>query len=438
MRVPSTSDAGVAEAVELDRILSGEAITSLYQPIVDLDRREIVAYEALARGPQGSPLQSPGALFGAAERAGRVAELDWLCRAAALRGAVGTALERPTALFVNIEPVAALARVPEQFADVVAGGLDRLSVVCELTERALTDRPAEVLESVRRLRELGALIALDDVGVDPRSLALMPFLLPDVIKLDMSLVQGPPSSQMARTMHAVNAYAAAHGAVVLAEGIETGEHLQRALALGATHGQGWMFGRPAPAPLHRVVGEASLTVTPGGRHAAGPRCATPFEELTAGVRPVRVASKQVLLALSVQLELEASAFGAEAVVLSSLQSGRYLTDRTLERYRRLAERAAFVGVVGEDIGAMPAPGVRGGALCAADPLADEWDVFVISPHFAAAMVARDLGDRGDDMERRFEYRLVYDRAAVVRGATLLMQRIIPELERSATRPQLPV
>src|SRR4029453_11490950 len=91
-------------------------------------------------------------------------------------------------------------------------------------------------------------IAIDDVGADPRSLALMPFLEPDVIKLDMRLVQAQPSAEIARVTHAVSAEAERSGARVIAEGIETEAHAHRAAALGADLAQGWLFGRPGPLP----------------------------------------------------------------------------------------------------------------------------------------------------------------------------------------------
>ncbi len=51
-------------------------IHAVYQPIVDLKTGDVVAYEALARGPVGSGLESPDRLFGAARQAGLLAELD--------------------------------------------------------------------------------------------------------------------------------------------------------------------------------------------------------------------------------------------------------------------------------------------------------------------------------------------------------------------------
>jgi EAL domain-containing protein (putative c-di-GMP-specific phosphodiesterase class I) len=422
----------MASVVTAPRIHSGSLaqalrrgqVRSLYQPIVELDTGLPVAYEALARGPEGSPMESPFALFAAAHEQGLVAELDRACRDAAVEGALAAGLAPPLALFVNVEPAAVLSDdAPlSHEADLLAG---RLRVVVEFTERALTDRPAEVLAAVAWLRERGCGIALDDVGVDERSLALMPFLAPDVIKLDMSLIQARgATSSAARVLNAVAAEAERSGAVLLAEGIETEEHLARARAVGATLGQGWLFGRPAPLPAAPAPGSDRL---PLRAHAPLP-VGTPYE-LIADRRRVRRGDKRLLLALSLQLEAEANALGGEAVVLATFQNAGFFTPRSRDRYVGLARTAALVGALGFGLGEEPAPGVRGAGLLEDEALLGEWDVAVVSPHFAAAFVARDLGDTGEDGDRRFEFFVTYERELVLTAARALMARIVPARER---------
>ena len=80
----------------------------------------------------------------------------------------------------------------------------------------------------------------------------MPLLRPDVIKLDLRLVQAQPTPEIAAIAGAVGAQAERTGATVLGEGIETEEQAQYARALGATLGQGYLFGRPGPLG-HTVV-----------------------------------------------------------------------------------------------------------------------------------------------------------------------------------------
>ncbi|WP_199506084.1 EAL domain-containing protein [Geodermatophilus sp. TF02-6] len=219
-----------APSTTIDDVLRHGTVRSVFQPIVELDSRRVVAYEALARGPQG-PLERPDALFAAAREAGRLAELDAACRSAALRGALEQGLEAPLTLFVNVEPEV-LDRAPMEdllaIAQAAPGGW---RVVLEITERALATRPAELLRTVERVRAVGWAVAVDDVGAEPMSLAFMPLLRPDVVKLDLRLVQERPGPVIAGIMNAVNAHAERTGAVVLAEGIEDAVHLRMARAL---------------------------------------------------------------------------------------------------------------------------------------------------------------------------------------------------------------
>ena len=147
------------------------------------------------------------------------------------------------------------------------GAPGELRVVLEITERALGARPAELLRTVERVRALGWGVALDDVGAETMSLAFMPLLRPDVVKLDLRLVQERPGPAIAEIMNAVNAYAEQTGAVVLAEGIETEAHLAMARALGATPRAGLAV-RPArpragPGPRRRRARAAAAGAADG-------------------------------------------------------------------------------------------------------------------------------------------------------------------------------
>lgn len=396
-------------------------IRSVYQPLIDLTTGARIGYEALARGPESSQLESPAALFESARIAGVRAELEWACQRAALQGAVDHGLAAGRSLFVNFEPDLAGGRMPPDLERLLAKALDSFPVFVELTERALIDRPSELLAVVRALRARGVGIALDDVGADPRSLALMPFLAPDVIKLDLRLVQDNPSPQVAEIVHAVAAEAERTGALVLAEGIETEAHHQTALALGARYGQGWLFGRPGELDRH----EAGVEEVPRRALALGgetPR--TPFE-VVAEKRDVRRGSKRLLLALSMQIEAQAASLGPYAVLLSSFQDAKYFSPGTARRYSGLAATAALVGAFGSDLPRSPAPGVRGVDLDPGDPVRGEWDVTLVGPQFASAFVARDLGDDAEDMDRRFDFAITYERELAVGAARALMRRVGP-------------
>ena len=402
---PSLRESALAEA------LAPGGVRSVFQPIVDLDTGRVVAYEALARGPQG-PLERPDA------------ELDELCRAAAFRGAVEQGLLAPLTVFVNVEPEVLDSAPLDDLLAVAEGAPGDLRIVLEITERALAARPAELLRTVERVRALGWAIAVDDVGADSMSLAFLPLLSPDVIKLDLRLVQERPGPAVAEIMNAVNAHAERTGAVVLAEGIETEQHLAMARALGATLGQGWLFGRPGPgAAPGRPAGELAL---PSAADAT-PIDPSPFGCLPDSVT-LRRSAKSLLIELSKQLEREAMRLGETCVVAATFQEARHFTPSTIQRYRDLVERTGFVCALGEDLPAEPLPGLRGADLDPADPVRGEWDVVVLGPHFSAALLARDLGDTGPDLQRTFEYALTYDRDTVVRAAHALLTRVVPRTD----------
>ncbi len=411
---PASSD------VNLDALIGGEGLRSVYQPLVELESGQVVGYEALVRGPVGTPFERPDQLFDAARAAGRLDELDWACRVTAARGALAAGFPAPLRLFINVEPDALGMPCPPQFEEVWdrAGDLD---IVVEVTERALADRPADLLRAIESCRERGWSIALDDVGADSRSLALLSLLRPDVVKLDLRLIQARPDQEIAEVVAAVNAYAERTGAVVLAEGIETDEHLETARAIGATYGQGWRFGRPEPLPEGLTSGSRAMRSVPRAARAAG---ATPYE-VVGQLLHVRRGAKPLLLAMSWQLERQALELGETAILLSAFQDAKHFTPRTRDRYEILASKLGFVTGLGVGLEAEPAPGVRGATLADDDALRDEWSVVVLSPHFAGALVAVDLGDTGPEEERRFDFAVTYDRDLVMTAASSLMRRVHP-------------
>lgn len=405
----------------LAAILDADAVTCVFQPIVDLASGGVLGYEALARGPIGSPLERPDRLFEAARENDRVAELDWVCRATALRTAAAAGLAAPTTLFINVEPAALTGQCSPAIVDLWRKAAGGHNVILEITERALTDRPADLLRAVREARELGWGVALDDIGADTRSLALMPLLSPDVLKLDLRLVQRQPNEEIAAIVNAVAAHRERTGAHILAEGIETEEHLATASAMGATLGQGWMFGRPGPLPPQLPWAPTALARVAEPTPRPGE---TPFE-VVREVLPVKPATKALLLSSSLYLEHQARQLRRDVVVLSAFQTAERFTPRTRRRYEQLASEAALVGALGVGLEAEPAPGVRGAEILPGDPLGGEWSVVVLGHHFSAALVAKDLGDGGPEPQRRFEFALTYDRDLVSCAAAALMRRLLP-------------
>jgi blue light- and temperature-responsive anti-repressor len=209
-------------------------LSTVFQPVVDLSTGEPVAYEALSRMQSGDFLIPPHRFFEDARSGGDLLELDADCWTTSLQTAHDQGFRRPHSLLLNMEPASfeagLMLRVPPTEP-----------VVIELTERALLARPAELPAQAEAARAAGHAISVDDLGGHPDALALLPLLDPDIVKFDMRLVQDLPAADLARLTRALDAHLGGRDVVVIAEGIETDEHLATARALGATHGQGWLY-----------------------------------------------------------------------------------------------------------------------------------------------------------------------------------------------------
>ncbi|KHD74143.1 hypothetical protein MB27_30610 [Actinoplanes utahensis] len=392
----------------------------VFQPFVDVDTGAVVGFEALLRGPAGTAWQSPLALLDAARSAGRLADLERASLTAALTTVARESAGRPVTLFVNLEP-STLTRRLDVVLDAVADRPAHVTVVVEITERALADDLAGVLAGAERLREAGCAIALDDVGVHPESLAFIPLVRPEVVKLDLKLLRTVKDPATVTVAGAVRAYAEQVGAEVVAEGIETPEDLIRAQVLGATLGQGWLWGRGARNLVPWTSAPERFAARPIGTALR----TTPYQ-LIGSCRRIRLAPKHLLVPVSKTLELMASQETVRPVLLAAFEHARFFRPSTVRRFTDLAARLPFVGALGVDMPAAPAPGVRGSHLDPTDPLASEWTVVVLGAHTAAALMARDLGDTGPDADRQFEFVVSYDRTIVTAAAHSMIGRLTPE------------
>ncbi len=212
-----------------------------FQPIVRANEPTVFGYEALLRSKDPA-LPNPGAMFDAAERLGRVQELGRVVRAqvaALLRDA-----PRDAVIFVNLHT---LDLADESMYDVdspLTSAAGR--VVLEITERANFDAVSDVPRRVARLRELGYRIAVDDLGAGYAGLTAFAQLVPEVVKVDMSLVRGvnrDPVRQ--RLVGAVVEASRSLKMLTVAEGVETAEEREALTRLGADLLQGYFFAKPA-------------------------------------------------------------------------------------------------------------------------------------------------------------------------------------------------
>lgn len=233
---------------ELLETILDHQIYSVYEPIVEVESRTVFGYEALARGPEGTRLHSPMALFTAAEEHDLVFELDCVCRESGLRGAVD--FPGGTKLFLNIRPTT--IHDPSFQSDRLIETLQRrqlvpTDVVFEISEQESIRSFAAFREMRDYYRSLGFQFALDDTGAGYAGLEELLEIEPDYIKIDRAMVSGvdqDPARQDVLT--AILQLADKMGAQVIGEGLDTLEELETLGRLGIRFGQGWLFGHPTP------------------------------------------------------------------------------------------------------------------------------------------------------------------------------------------------
>ena len=150
---------------QLSTLIENRRLDSYFQPIVDLRSDRIIGYEALVRGPAGSPLHQPGALFDVAGRCGKLMELELLTREIHIENFAR--LNLPAKLFLNICPISLMERkYPRGYTRrfLERHGLSPEQVVIELTEHSPIDDYDLFREALSHYRQMGFSIAIDDLG----------------------------------------------------------------------------------------------------------------------------------------------------------------------------------------------------------------------------------------------------------------------------------
>ncbi|MEV0718783.1 EAL domain-containing protein [Asanoa sp. NPDC050611] len=403
-------DVQFAADAEIDAVLVGRLVEPLFQPVVSLADERPVGFEALARGPAGRLHQAP-ALFAAAARAGKSTELDWLCAEAAGRRYREADLPG-LALFVNLNPDTLATDPPAHLVEAYAELTQERDLVLEITEQSVMREPARLLDAVLDARRRTARIALDDIGAEPASLAAMPLINPDIIKLDRSIIQSRSSSwAVSQVVNAVLDEAHRRKAQILAEGIETPEHVAVARSLGATLGQGFLFGRPGPLPDRVRPSEHELArVAP--RHVAR---STPFEVL-AKTSEVHTTSAELFASMAGHVENQATQTTSPAILTVNVGDGDY-DDESRIRHTYLTNRGLDVFVLGTRVPHDLGGRIRGIPLAGDDPLTGERTVlFVGSRHGSAAFARRGPGDA-------LEAGACYDPEHVIEAMLTLVNRL---------------
>jgi EAL domain-containing protein (putative c-di-GMP-specific phosphodiesterase class I) len=226
-----------------------------FQPIVVWPGQQVFGFEALVRSADAD-LSTPGKLLDAAERLGRVQDLGQRVRELV---AASVAHAPPGAFLCTnlhaLDLTSELLYAPDQPLSRVAE-----RIVLEVTERTALYRVDHIAARMRKLRELGYRIAVDDLGASNAGLSSFRQLGPDIVKLDLSLVRDVDTSAAKASLvrSIVNLCVQELGMAVVCEGVETEGERDTLYGAGAELMQGYLFGPPAPGfPAFPAVASAA-------------------------------------------------------------------------------------------------------------------------------------------------------------------------------------
>lgn len=227
----------------IEAVLQGRLLVTAFQPIQDLSTGAVVGAGALTRFVTDG--HSADHWFAEAAHASLGGDLEF----AAMESALAAAENLPAHLYVTLKlspPTCLDPLLPDL---VLQSGLSPSRVVLELTDPPTAEQADALLGPLIPLRNQGVRLAVGHSGSYPGSVRHINLLRPDIIKLDRNLIEGISTNALRHTVCESLIWIADQiGALIIAEGIETGAELATLRALGIRTGQGYFLGRPTTLP----------------------------------------------------------------------------------------------------------------------------------------------------------------------------------------------
>jgi EAL domain-containing protein (putative c-di-GMP-specific phosphodiesterase class I) len=226
----------------IGRLIEGDGLGFALQPIVDLDSRQVIGAEALARfrGPDGEQMPTEET-FLEAHSLGLGVDLELAVIDRALR----SHRRLPDGLYLALNVSPTLLGRSELESAVARNDHAERPLVVELTEHQPVEDYTQLTDALERLRAYGVRVAVDDVGSGFASFRHVTRVSPEILKLDRTLVCGIDDDPVRQSLaSAIVSFARDIGAIVVSEGIESEGELSCLVDLAIACGQGFYLGRP--------------------------------------------------------------------------------------------------------------------------------------------------------------------------------------------------
>ncbi|MFO1445306.1 EAL domain-containing protein [Bacillus sp. Bva_UNVM-123] len=230
----------------VSKIVAQKDICMLAQPIIDVATNEVRAWEMLTRGPKGTVFESPLHLFSVARQTGKLYELELIVLEKTLQQIINTGCTQD--IFINFTPITLgherfLRDVKKLLADYK--NIPPRQITLEVTERDSIEGMENFLYNIKVLRTMGFRIAVDDTGAGYASLHSISEIMPDIIKIDRSVIQDIDKNSVKESMlKGLLLVAREAGSLVVAEGIENKDEASVLSRNRVDLAQGYYYARP--------------------------------------------------------------------------------------------------------------------------------------------------------------------------------------------------
>jgi EAL domain-containing protein (putative c-di-GMP-specific phosphodiesterase class I) len=234
----------------MGKIVSQKEIFLLAQPIIDVATKEIRAWEMLTRGPAGTMLENPLTLFSVARQTGKLYELEMVVFEKALNQIASIGCKDD--VFINFTPLTMgnsrfIRDVKRLFQNHMT--ISPKQITFEITERDSIEGMRDFIYNIKVLRLMGIRIAVDDTGSGYASLNTISEVMPDIIKIDRSVIQNIDKNAVKESMlKGLLLVAKEAGSLVVAEGIENEEEASVLSRNNVDLAQGFFYAKPAMLP----------------------------------------------------------------------------------------------------------------------------------------------------------------------------------------------
>lgn len=231
---------------QLENILNTENVRSVFQPIVSLRDGSILGYEALSRGPVGTPMQNPDTMFSVAREYDKLWELELLCRSKALESVYKQ--DQHISLFLNVNPYVIHDELfMKGFTKdyLKRYNINPKNIIFEITEKSAMEDMPGFKRTIDHYKNQNYKIAIDDAGAGYSGLNMITDIHPHYIKLDIKLISNIDKDEYKKELvKSLYEFCRVSNVFLIAEGIETKEQLSTLINIGVHYGQGYYIQKP--------------------------------------------------------------------------------------------------------------------------------------------------------------------------------------------------